>query len=160
MRLPTVILIVISLYATLHFPLTVHNILSLFCAFSVLIIMLQEEFLFWSSILRVLKASRMFMGMPFFQLGKFFSIILLKIFTSPLSWKSSFSSISIILRFGLLILYWILWGSGLCTDYLVSSQAEVLNPGGTQWVVISTYMGQKVFNHVSYLLSFLPDFLQ
>jgi hypothetical protein len=26
---------------------------------------------------------------------------------------------------------------------LVSSRAEVLNPGGTQWVVIFTYMGRR-----------------
>ena len=45
----------------------------------------------------------------FFKLGKFSSIILLKIFTGPLSWKSSFLSILIILRFGLLIVSWICW---------------------------------------------------
>ena len=45
----------------------------------------------------------------FFRLGKFSSIILLKIFTGPLSWKSSFSSIPIILRCGLLIVSWISW---------------------------------------------------
>jgi hypothetical protein len=33
-----------------------------------------------------------------------------------------------------------LWGNGLCTNSLVSSQAEVLNPSCTGWVVISTYM--------------------
>jgi hypothetical protein len=48
-------------------------------------------------------------GHLFFMLGKFSSIILLKIFTSPLSWKSSFLSIPIILRFGLLIVSWISW---------------------------------------------------
>jgi hypothetical protein len=37
----------------------------------------------------------MFMCISFFGLGKFSSIILLKIFTSPLSWKSSLSSIPI-----------------------------------------------------------------
>jgi hypothetical protein len=51
----------------------------------------------------------MFMGISFFRLGKFSSIILLKIFTGPLSWKSSFSSIPIMLRFGLLIVSWISW---------------------------------------------------
>jgi hypothetical protein len=44
----------------------------------------------------------MFMGIPFFELGKFY-IIQLKIFTSPLSWESSRSSVPIILRFCLLI---------------------------------------------------------
>jgi hypothetical protein len=37
----------------------------------------------------------MSMGISFFKLGKFSSIILLKIFAGPLSWKSSFSSIPI-----------------------------------------------------------------
>ena len=45
----------------------------------------------------------------FFRLGKFYSIILLKIFTSPLSWESLLSSIPIIIRFGLLIVSWISW---------------------------------------------------
>jgi hypothetical protein len=51
----------------------------------------------------------MFMDISFFRLGKFSSIILLKILTGPLNWKSSFSSIPIILRFGLLIVSWISW---------------------------------------------------
>ena len=51
----------------------------------------------------------MFMGISFFRLGKFSSIILLKIFTDPLSWESSLSSIPIILRFGFLIVSWISW---------------------------------------------------
>jgi len=45
----------------------------------------------------------MSMGISFFRLGKFSSMILLKIFTGPLSWESSLSSIPIILRFDLLI---------------------------------------------------------
>ena len=49
------------------------------------------------------------MDVSFFRLGKFSYIILLKIFTGPLSWKSSFFSICIILRFGLLIVSWICW---------------------------------------------------
>jgi hypothetical protein len=53
----------------------------------------------------------MFMGIFLFRLGKFSSIILLKIFTGPLSWKSSPFSIPIILRFCLLIglKSWISW---------------------------------------------------
>jgi hypothetical protein len=42
-------------------------------------------------------------GHLFFRLRTFSSIILLKIFTGPLSWGSSLSSIPIILRFGFLI---------------------------------------------------------
>nr|CAA37648.1 ORF5 [Rattus norvegicus] len=47
------------------------------------------------------------MGISFFRLGKFSSMILLKTFTGPLSWESSLSSIPIILRFDLLIESWI-----------------------------------------------------
>jgi hypothetical protein len=64
---------------------------------------------FWSNPFGVLWASCMFMGISFFRLGKFSSISLLKIFTRPLSWESSLSSIPIILRFGLLIVSWISW---------------------------------------------------
>jgi len=41
-----------------------------------------------------------------FRLGKFSSTILLNIFTGPLSWESSFSTIPIILWFDLLIVSW------------------------------------------------------
>jgi hypothetical protein len=51
----------------------------------------------------------MFMDIFFVRLGKFPSIILLNIFTGPLSWDSSLSSIPIILRFVLLNLSWISW---------------------------------------------------
>ena len=51
----------------------------------------------------------MFMGISFFKLGKFSSIILLKIFTGPLSLESLLSSIPVFLRFGLLIVSWISW---------------------------------------------------
>jgi hypothetical protein len=51
----------------------------------------------------------MFMGISFFRLGTFSSIILLKIFTGPLSWESSLYSITNILRFCLLIVSWISW---------------------------------------------------
>ena len=51
----------------------------------------------------------MFLGISSFRLWKFSSIILLKMFAGLLSWESSFSSIPIILRFGLLIVSWISW---------------------------------------------------
>ena len=51
----------------------------------------------------------MFMGTSFFRLKKFSSIILLKIFTGPLSWGSSLSSMPIFLKFSLLIVSWISW---------------------------------------------------
>jgi hypothetical protein len=40
-----------------------------------------------------------------FRLGKFSSMILLKTFSGPLSWESAFSSIPIILRFCLFIVF-------------------------------------------------------
>ena len=48
------ILIGLPLYVTWPSSLTAFNILSLFSAFVVLIIMFQEEFLFWSSLFGVL----------------------------------------------------------------------------------------------------------
>jgi hypothetical protein len=45
----------------------------------------------------------MFMGITFFSLGKFSSIILLKIFTGTLNWESLLSSVPLILRVRLLI---------------------------------------------------------
>jgi hypothetical protein len=51
----------------------------------------------------------MFLGISFFRLGKFSSTIFFEDICEPLSWESSFSSISIILRFGLLIVSWISW---------------------------------------------------
>jgi hypothetical protein len=93
----------------LTFPLTSFNILSWFSTFVVLIIMCLEGFLFWSSLFGVLEASCMFMGISFFRLGKFSSIILLKIFIGPLTWESSHSSIPIIFRFCFLLESWIYW---------------------------------------------------
>jgi hypothetical protein len=49
------------------------------------------------------------MGISFFRLRKFSSIILLKIFTGPLRWIFSLSPILIILRFGLLLVSWMFW---------------------------------------------------
>jgi len=58
---------------------------------------------------RVLSVSSMFVGLSFFTLTKFSSIILLKIFTCLIRWKSLLSSIAIILWLGLLIVSWISW---------------------------------------------------
>ena len=49
------------------------------------------------------------MGITLFRLGKFFAIIFLKIFTGPLIWESSLSSIPIILRFDLLSVSCTFW---------------------------------------------------
>jgi hypothetical protein len=51
----------------------------------------------------------MFMGISFFRLGKISSIISLEMFTRPVSWESSISSITIMLRFVLLTVSWISW---------------------------------------------------
>ena len=47
----------------------------------------------------VLEASCIFMGISFFKLGRFSSIILSNIFAGPLNWESVLSSIPIILMF-------------------------------------------------------------
>ena len=51
----------------------------------------------------------MFMGTSLFRLAKVSCIILLKIFTHPLRWESSFSFTPIIIRFSRLIGSWIPW---------------------------------------------------
>jgi len=57
------------------FSLTDFKILSLFCAFGILNIMWWEEYLFWANLFGVLYASCMFMGISFFMLGSFSSMI-------------------------------------------------------------------------------------
>jgi hypothetical protein len=78
------ILIGLTLYIIWPFSF---NILSLFCAFSILIVMGQENFRFWSYLFDVLYAFCMLIGISFFRLVEFFfSLILLKIFfLAPLS---------------------------------------------------------------------------
>jgi hypothetical protein len=49
-----VILIGLPLYVTWPFPLVAFNILNVFCGFSVLFIMWQEDFLFWFNLIAVL----------------------------------------------------------------------------------------------------------
>ena len=64
----------------------------------------------------------MFIGISFFRLGKFYSIILLKMFSGPLNWESSLSSIPIILRLVFLLNSEFLgcFGLGaLCTFYFL-----------------------------------------
>jgi hypothetical protein len=60
-----VILIGLPLYVTWPFPHAALNSLSLFCRFSVMIILWEEEFLFWSNLIGVLLAC-MFIGFFFF----------------------------------------------------------------------------------------------
>ena len=70
-----IVLIDLPLYVTWHFSLADLNILSLFCRLCVLIIMCLEDFLFCSSITGVLEASCKFIGISFFRVGIFFSLI-------------------------------------------------------------------------------------
>ena len=49
------------------------------------------------------------MIISFFRLGKFSSLILLQIFSDPLSWDSSPSPLPLFLKFDLLIFSWISW---------------------------------------------------
>ena len=108
-----VILKGLLLYVTWSCSLAAFDILSLFYAFSVLIIMWWEYFLFWSHLFIFLQISCTCMAFSFFRFGKFSSMILLKIFSGPLSWESLFSSILITLRFGIFIMSWISWMLGL-----------------------------------------------
>lgn len=66
-------------------------------------------FIFWFSIFPVLYVSCTLIGIFFFRLGKFCSVILLKIYFVFLTWVSSPSSIPIIHRFGLFIVPQISW---------------------------------------------------
>jgi hypothetical protein len=50
------------------FSFAAFNTLSLICRFCVLIIMWQEDFLFWSNLFSVLEASYMFIGISFIYL--------------------------------------------------------------------------------------------
>jgi hypothetical protein len=59
----------------------------------------MEEFLFGLVYLEFCRLLGCSWASLFFRLEKFSSTFLLKIFTGPLSWESSFSSIPIILRF-------------------------------------------------------------
>ena len=57
----------------------------------------------------VLEASCIFMGISFFKLGRFSSIILSNIFAGPLNWESVLSSIPIILMFQSFHCSWVSW---------------------------------------------------
>jgi len=108
------ILIDLPLYVIWHFSLTAFNILSFFVLFLFLFFL---HLVFWllcdrhSFLVQSIWRSVVLYvyGISFFRLWMFSSVILLKIYTGPLSWDFLLSSIPIILRFDLLIVSWISW---------------------------------------------------
>jgi hypothetical protein len=66
-----VILMGLPLYVICFFSLTAFNILSLFLALDVLMIICQVEVLFWSSLLCVLESSCTWIGITFSKFGNF-----------------------------------------------------------------------------------------
>lgn len=93
-----VILIDSPLHITWSFFFVSFNILSLFYIF---IILCQRKFIFCPSTFAVLYVSCTLIGISFFRLEGFSSMIMLKMFSVTLTWISSPSSIPIILRFDL-----------------------------------------------------------
>ena len=76
---------------------------------SILTIKYQRDFLFWSNQFGDLYASCIFIGIAFFRLGNFSSMVLLKAISGPLAEILFLSFIPIILRFGFVIMAQISW---------------------------------------------------
>ena len=91
------------------FSLAALKILPLICVFSILIIMWQEDFLFWSNLLGVLYISCTLICISIFRLGNFSFMILLLVFSGPCSWEPSSFYVPIIFRFCLFIESLISW---------------------------------------------------
>ena len=90
------ILIGLPLYITWSFPLAAFNIFSLFCMFSVLMIMYQVDFIFWSNLFGALYVSYTLIDTFIFRLENVSSMIKLKLFCVSLTRVSSLSPITII----------------------------------------------------------------
>ena len=70
----------------------------------------------------------MFMGISFFRVGKFSSIILLKLFTVPLSWESLLSSIPIIQVSWISWTFWVRPFLLFAFSYIVVSMFSIISP--------------------------------
>lgn len=87
-----------------NFPLAASNTLSLLCILSVLAMICLGDIFFYSGLFGDLCASCICLGVPFLSLGKLFSMILLKIWSMPLTWDSSPSSMHAFQKFGFFFL--------------------------------------------------------
>jgi hypothetical protein len=92
----------------LFFLSTAFNIFSLFSVLVVLMIICHGVVLFWLNLFCVLGTSCICMGITFSRFGKFSVIILLNILWIPFACTYSPSSMPMILRFGLLMNWWVL----------------------------------------------------
>lgn len=91
------------------FPFKLLTFFLLFCMFTVWITTYNGELLFQPMLFGVLYMSYNLIVTSFFKLEKFSSITLLKLFSMPLTWVSFLTSILIINKFCLFIVFLISW---------------------------------------------------
>jgi hypothetical protein len=85
----------------------------------------------------------MFTGISFLRLGKFSSIILLKMFAGHFSWKSSLSSVCIILRFSLFFFFY--WPFHLFTFQMLLP--FLVSPPETPYLILHLPASMRVLPH-------------